>query len=51
MFYYALGVVSIDEDVSHFIGLVHEIRIIQTQAAKSEELGKWDIVFGPRVVR
>ena len=46
-----LGVVSIDEEVSHFIGLLREICIIRTQAAKSEELGKSDTVFGTRVVR
>ena len=42
---------SIDEEVSHFIGLLREIRIIRTQAAKYAELGKWDTVFGTRVVR
>ena len=40
-FYYALGVVSIDEEVSHFIGLLREICIIRTQAAKSEGVGIW----------
>ena len=46
LFNYALGVVFTDDEVSHFIGLLREMCIIRTQAAKSDELGKWDTVFG-----
>ena len=50
-FYCALGVVSIDEEVSHFIGLLFEVCIIRTHANKFEELEKSDNIFRTRVVR
>ena len=42
---------SIDEEVSHFIGFLFEICIIRPQVVRSEELGEWDAVFGTTFVR